>query len=400
VRVCLVSAKFPPQRCGVGDYTAYLAGALAKIGHEVDVVTSKGDLDLTLYPSVPNVSVHRVVHTWGARGLPQLIRYIKRLDTTSLLIQYTPHSFDRRGIPFAVNLLPALLRAVYDIRVAANFHELYIPFGQTLKRDVGSAWQRAMALLMASTSNAVSVTAAEWQRRLRRMGINKHIELIPVGSNIPLATFNEEDRCQVRRRFFANEEGILVACFGASHDRDLKAVLHGLARLKREGPAKLVWIGGGDPDQERSSSIERAMVANGLTPNDVVWTGVLPHPEVSRMLNACDVMMLPFIDGVSTRRTSAVTAFQHGLPLLTTRGNEIEPWFVHGQSVFLVPIGDAKALGEGLAELGGSPELRDRLARGARKAYETYFAWDIIARHVIQMLQEWEGHEAQAVSTT
>jgi glycosyltransferase involved in cell wall biosynthesis len=274
------------------------------------------------------------------------------------------------------------------MRVVTNFHEMYIPFGRSLKRNLGALWQRAAAVSMASGSHAISVTASEWERRLKGIGIRKRIRVIPVGSNIPQATINELDRARVRKELLGGSNGLLVAGLGAMHDRDVPAVLYGLQQMQREWPTKLFWIGGGSLDQQSLVSINQAVQDNGLDNNDVEWTGVLPHPEVSRLLSACDVVILPFVDGVSTRRTTAMTALQHGLPLLTTRSARLEPFFSHGHNSYLIPAGDKQALASAMVELGGNPKLRARLARGGRALYETNFAWDVIAQQVASVAQD------------
>jgi glycosyltransferase involved in cell wall biosynthesis len=388
MRICLLSARFPPQRCGVGDYTYFLAGALARSGHDVDVLTAVGELDESLYPLQPNANIHRVISSWGTKGLPGVMRHVRKLDPHVLLIQYTPHAFDRRGITFAINVLPALLRVRGRIQVVTNLHEMYIPFARSLKRDLGALWQRAAALSLVAGSTRLSVTSTEWQRRLKRMGISKRIHVIPAGSNIPMATITKEDRARLRSQILGGTDRFLVASFGARHDRDLPAALYGLAQLKKERAAKLIWIGGGSLSEPDRIGIEQAMEREELTKHDIEWAPSLPHPEVSRLLSICDVMMLPFIDGVSTRRTSAVTALQHQLPLLTTRGSKEEPFFIHGRNVYSVPVGDRRALADGLVELARRPELRAHLAQGSRESYKTHFAWDVIAQQVTRLAEQ------------
>lgn len=387
VNICLLSARFPPRRCGVGDYTYFLSGSLAQTGHTIDVLTAVWDLDDSLYPPPAGVRVHRVIRSWEAKELPNVIRHLRRLRPQVLLIQYTPHSFDRRGITFAINLLPILLRFSQHLRIITNFHELYIPFSRSIKHNAGAFWQRSTAMLLASASHALTVTATEWQSRLRSIGIRKPAEVIPVGSNIPLAPMSDDDRVRLRTGILRKSDGFLMAGFGARHDRDIPTALYGLEQLKRYGPAKLLWIGGSSPDHQQMMRVEEVMRDRGLDENDVEWTGALSHPEVSRLLSVCDLMVLPFIDGVSTRRTSAVTALEHGLPLLTTRGACLEPWFVHGENVYLSPVGDVSALGEALVELARKPEIRARIGKGARDLYETHFAWDVIARQVASLVE-------------
>ncbi len=388
MRICLLSARFPPQHCGVGDYTCFLAGALARIGFDVDVLTATGERDELLYPLPPNVHVHRVINDWGTKRLPYVIRYLRKLDPQVLLIQYAPHAFDRRGITFAVNVLPALVRVSAQMRVITNFHELYIPFDQSLKRNVAALWQRAAVRILATGSHMLSVTATEWELRLKRMGVGKRIDVIPVGSNIPLAMTGEADRTRLRKQLLGDSNGFLVGGFGARHDRDIPNALHALGRLKRERSAKLAWIGGGSASEDERVRVAETMRLHGLEEDDVNWTGQLPHCDVSTLLSVCDLIMLPFVDGVSTRRTSAVTALQHGLPLLTTRGTRQEPWFVHGQNVYLVPAGDRHGLADGLMELASKPELRAALREGARTLYDARFAWHVIAEQAARLAFE------------
>jgi glycosyltransferase involved in cell wall biosynthesis len=328
-----------------------------------------------------------VISTWGTSGLPDIVRHVRNVDPEALVVQYTPHAFDRRGITFAINVAPAIVRVRGRIQVVTNFHEMYIPFGRSLKHDLGALWQRAAALSLVAGSTKLSVTSTEWQRRLEWMGISKRIQVIPVGSNIPLATITEEDRAHLRSQVLGGRDGFLVASFGARHDRDLPAVLYGLAQLKREHVAKLIWIGGGSPSEQDRIGIEKAMERERITKDDIELAPNLSHPEVSRLLSICDVMMLPFIDGVSTRRTSAVAALQHRLPLLTTHSPKEEPFFVHGRNVYSVPAGDRQALANGLMDLAGKPDLRSRLREGAQRTYEAHFTWSAIAEQVSCFIQ-------------
>src|SRR5690242_19418076 len=117
MRICLITARFPPQRCGIGDYTFFLASALVRVGHTVDVLTGVGELDELLYPLPEGVRVHRLIGNWGASGLPGIVRHVRNLDPEALVIQYSPHAFDRRGITVAINLVPALVRVMGRIQV-------------------------------------------------------------------------------------------------------------------------------------------------------------------------------------------------------------------------------------------------------------------------------------------
>src|SRR6266516_3076808 len=297
MRICLLSARFPPQRCGVGDYTYFLGCALAERGHDVHALTSTGALDAIRYPLPRRFTAHRVIDAWDVRRVPSIMRHVIKLRPDVLLIEYTPHAFDRRGLTLAVNLVPLLTRFVPNTRVVTNFHELYMPLRGPVPHRVAAAWQRVAALGTAATSQGVCVTAPLWKRLLRGLGVRKSIGVIPVGSNIPRVAMTAEERRDVRRELLPDGDGMLIAGFGALHDRDLGLVAEALAYLKHERRARLIWLGGGDGGRQSRDSVARQVRERGLAEGALLWTGVIPHHEVSKLLAACDVMTWPFVDG-------------------------------------------------------------------------------------------------------
>src|SRR5215213_10070166 len=84
--VCMLTGELPPDRGGVGDYTARLSDALAALGVPVGILTRAR-------PNVPShrllgasrVPVHGVVSSWGVRAWPLVGRALARLGPRPLL---------------------------------------------------------------------------------------------------------------------------------------------------------------------------------------------------------------------------------------------------------------------------------------------------------------------------
>jgi glycosyltransferase involved in cell wall biosynthesis len=83
--------------------------------------------------------------------------------------------------------------------------------------------------------------------------------------------------------------------------------------------------------------------------------------------------MLPFPDGVSTRRTSAMAALAHGLAVVTTVGRLSEPLWAECGAVELVAAGDPRATCEGVERLLADGDARARLAGAGRSLYRERF---------------------------
>jgi glycosyltransferase involved in cell wall biosynthesis len=153
-----------------------------------------------------------------------------------------------------------------------------------------------------------------------------------------------------------------------------------LRSVKSQEHFRVIWLGKSGL-REGPHELPRATETDGSNA-DIRWTGPLPHPDVSRVMAACDLFALPFTDGVSTKRGTLAAALLHGLPIITTRGRQVDGMFVHRENIYLVPRGDVRAFADGLRELARRPELRTRLALGARALHDAWFSWDTIARQV------------------
>jgi glycosyltransferase involved in cell wall biosynthesis len=102
-------------------------------------------------------------------------------------------------------------------------------------------------------------------------------------------------------------------------------------------------------------------------------TGALDAPEVSAHITACDLMLQPYPDGVSTRRTSALAALAHGRALVTTSGALTETVWAERRAAALVPVGDSNSIAAAAASLLTEPAARADLAIRGQSLYMERF---------------------------
>jgi len=112
-------------------------------------------------------------------------------------------------------------------------------------------------------------------------------------------------------------------------------------------------------------------------------TGTLAADDVSRHIRACTVMMQPYPDGISSRRTSAMAPLAHGVPIVTTEGPLSESVWREAGAVVLVPAGEAATLADAVASLAADPTRQRDLSRKSRELYESKFH----IRHTIAALR-------------
>ena len=113
--------------------------------------------------------------------------------------------------------------------------------------------------------------------------------------------------------------------------------------------------------------------------------------EASVYLYALDACVLLFDQGVTLWRSSFSAACAHGLPIITTRGKNLESAFVNYDNVLLCPPKNPAALADAIESLIAHPELRAQLHKGSLELSRQWFSWDTCYRKLIAAFQPAPG---------
>jgi len=392
MKVCFLTGEYPPMQGGVADHTEYLARHLAGLGVDASVLTSAraisnlpGLLSRAGQPAVPNLRVYPVITGWGLGCWRQIGRWLGEHRPDVLHIQYQAAAYDLAGW---VNWLPCWLRRQQNRPcVVVTFHDLRVPY--LFPKAGRLRWRSILAL--ARHSDAVIVTNVEDEQTLRKaLGIPDSLTLIPLGSNVDPQPPSDYDQERWRAGLGIGQRTLLLAYFGfLSQSKGGEDLMLALAHLVRRGhDAHLLMVGGqvGDVDPTNRAYAERVrslIEASGLVAR-VHWTGYTSLEEVSANLLAADVVVMPYRDGVSFRRTTFIAALRHGRPVVTTHPAVPLVELRDGDNVLLVPPGDVDALAEAIARVADDAGLRARLVAGA-KALGARFDWLSISRQTLDL---------------
>jgi glycosyltransferase involved in cell wall biosynthesis len=429
VRICLVSAEYPPMQGGVGDCTHELGRALVQLGHQVAVVTSTpktpnarpapgndraeeetaSALDShSLAPPSRSASVagggwppaavigpasrsglepavYPVVSKWNWRSWGRILQTVHTLESDILHIQYQTAGY---GMHPAINFLPLRLRLVKQRpRLVATFHDLRVPY---LFPKAGAV-RKWVTLALAHWSDAVIATNIEDYQSLRTsLSGRPSLHLIPIGSNIDPCPPAGYDPAAWRHGLGVDEGDVLLCYFGfLNESKGGETLFRALAEVVRRGwRAKLLMIGGqvGDSDPTNvayAKHIQALGTELGLR-NHIFWTGYTDAEQVSANLFAADICVLPYRDGASYRRGSFMAALAHGLPIVSTRPRVAIDTLLDGDNIVLVPADDPLATADAIGRLASAPESRARLARGALELAQE-FTWGSIAARTAEV---------------
>jgi glycosyltransferase involved in cell wall biosynthesis len=374
----LITSEYPPQTGGVSDYTQLVATGLADAGDEVHVWCPPAEHDASgaaesesLKRAAGSVFVHRELGRFAPSDLRRAGRLLDGFSAPRrLLVQWVPHGYGYRSmnLPFCMWLLNRAVRR--RDRIEVMVHEPYLTFDRVSWKQNGvAAIHRLMMMVLLRASRRVWMSIPLWESFLRPYTLGRAMQFfwLPVASNI--AVVEDPARVSAIRKLYAPSGGSIVGHFG-TYDRHISDLLMKTvpALLRADNDCVVLLLGRGGEALRRELTGREPGLADRI-----YATGMLNACELSLHVSACDVMLQPFIDGVSSRRTSVMVGLSHGRAIVTTSGRLTEDLWTSSGAVALATVGDVKALALTTGRLLADEAARRRLGVAARTLYDARF---------------------------
>ena len=249
-------------------------------------------------------------------------------------------------------------------------HEPFLGFREgTIRQDAAAVVQRGMIAALLSVARRVWVAIPGWVEALRPWALTRDVSFcwLPVPSNVPVV--HDPTEVETLRGRVAGESKLVVGHFGtygAQTCGDLHAVLPEVLDQLPDAHVLLLGRGGEAFAEDLRVRMTRAA-------HRILATGGVPAATVSLYLQACDLLVQPYIDGVSSRRGTMMAALAHGIPTVTTTGRLTERLWASSGATRLVCAGEATALADAVVELARDLGARERYASAARALYNNRF---------------------------
>jgi len=384
----ILTGEYPPEPGGVSDYTALLAASLAEAGAEVHVWTTAADESPR---SDAGVTVHRVAGRWSPHDLARLGAALDAFPgPRTLLAQHVPPLWGYRGLNLGFGRWLRARRAQGD-DVRVMFHEVryHTRLADKPTRWLLAAVQHLLVRDVLAASTRVYVSTPSWEPLLRRHGApgrHAQVDWLPVPSNIPMIA-DEAGVAALRDRLAPDGETIL-GTFGTFSGLITSLLAQSLPCLllgRPERRALLLGRGG-----ERFAT--QLIAAHPALDGRLVAPGPLPSADISRHLQACDLLVQPYPDGVTSRRTSTMAALAHGRAMVSNQGALTEPLWADSGAVALAPSPEPAGLVRAAEALLGDPEACARLGTEARRFYERSFAIERTVETLLGATRERAGY--------
>jgi hypothetical protein len=364
----ILTCEFPPDCGGVGDYSAQVAAALAAAGDEVTVVCPP-------LPSLPaaltGVRVVVLDDVYGRRSRDWMDHLLGERHTT-VLVQYVPTAFGMGGanIPFCRWLLRRCRERHDDVRVM--FHEPYFEYAWApVHQSPLSLAQRLMARILLRAGDSTYLSTEAWRRYLDPYAPadgGRRFTTLPIPSGVPSCDRAEDVR-ERRSLLTGSRKGTLLGHFGTYGSQMASMLRSTLIPLLSADPLlSAVCVGSGS-----DAFVSSVLVSNPSLSGRLSATGRVPASDAALFLRACDLLLQPYPDGVTTRRSSVMAGLINSRPILTTTGHLTEPVWTERRAVALTPAGDDRAFIELARCLISDPDERMALAARGASTYRDRF---------------------------
>jgi glycosyltransferase involved in cell wall biosynthesis len=364
----ILTPEYPPAAGGVAGYVGGLARGLARRGASVDVWSPAP----AGWDTLDGVRVHELPHGFDASARRTIERSLLELEDPILLVQYVPLALGRARFARWLTGCPAELWVM--------FHELGYPIvlRQSLRHRVLGIGTHLLARHLLVHADRVLIPIPAWETFLGWMGRTRQAPIwLPIPGDIPSEP-PKAARADVLRSHGLDPGRRVVGLFSAFGSQMAALQRSVLAKLLTDDASLQILLIGRDGAGFREGLLaDRAGDAERVRA-----TGLLEPSGVADAIRAADVLVMPFAEGVSTRRTSVMAAISLESAVVTTEGWATESVWSRERCVVLCPT-DADAISREVLRVLRDDGERRRLGERARKVYESRFTMD----HVLDRVQ-------------
>jgi glycosyltransferase involved in cell wall biosynthesis len=367
-----LAPEYPPATGGIADYLEQIGAALVRAGDEVEMVAPAPAA------AAPHsgVSVRELPRGYDLRAWREIAALARARPGAVTVLEYIPMAFIHpRSLGF-------LLRWPGPLWVM--FHESAYPFeaGQRLRHRVLAVGTHVVARALAERAERVLVSTPGCESALAKFLPRPPPALwSPIPSNLARGPA-PRPRNDVLAGFGLDPARPVVGHFSAFGERVAETLRNTLLQLFQTAPSVQALLVG----QGSEAFAERLAREMPAAAPRIRAGGRVTSELAGEAIDASDVLLFPYPDGISTRRTTAMAGLAFGKALVTTDGPNTEALWRRESCVELCPH-DPAALARSVQELLADAPRRALLGARAERVYEERFAVDRVVAALRELRQ-------------
>lgn len=325
MKILFITNNLPSIVDGVGDYTYNIAKQFAEHDHEVYIVCRKNP---KINMDIEGITVLPIVEKWNFNCHKPIVNLIKKRGIDIVSLQYVPHGFHPKGLPFAIIKLTNEIKRC-NTKLFTFCHEVFLEQVKgNVKRIVLSKLMQYISKRIIDNSDYVATSIEYYRDMIQKLSPSKKdIPIIPIASNIPETDLSVLELVNLKKELAPNNETI-ISFFGL---RNIQTSLNAISELKHDGyKLKVMLIG------KTSNNILKNL------PKDAIKTGTLDLKEIDKFLKVSDIFILPQdnIYGCSFKSGSFAAGLRNKLPIITAKGKMTANVLENGKNILFTNFED------------------------------------------------------------
>jgi N-acetyl-alpha-D-glucosaminyl L-malate synthase BshA len=319
-----------PTFGGSGVLATELGKALAQKGHEVHFITYQQPVRLDRFD--PHIIYHEVqVPTYPLFDFPPyetalastMVDVIKNRQLDLLHVHYAiPHA------SAAYMAKQILAKEGIHIPVITTLH------GTDITRVGRDKTYAPVVTFSINESDAITAVSQNLREETYKyFAITKEIEVIR--NFVDVNRFSRKGIDAFRKAIAPNGEKLLLHASNFRKIKRVTDVVRIFANVKKEVPAKLLFVGDG-PERSTAEDLSREL---GVC-NDILFVG--KQEQMEDILAIADIFLLT--SEYESFGLAALEAMAAGVPVISTNAGGLAEINIHEQTGFLSPVGDVATM--------------------------------------------------------
>jgi phosphatidylinositol alpha-1,6-mannosyltransferase len=266
-----------------------------------------------------------------------------------------------------------------------------------LQKTKRSRLKKSMAKRILGGASGIAATS-EWVAELTRevmdqVGVVRQppVEALALGTD-PEAFAPSRDSGRLRRKWAIGDDPVVLTVARLIPHKGQDVVIRAIARLRSAFPNLRYVIVGEGADEHRLRACARELHIE----SNVIFAGALPDSDLPEAYATATIYAGPSrIDNVINAEgfgISFLEASASGLPVVAGDSGGVRSAVRDGETGIVLSPLDADAWSDTLAELLRSASRRPSLGNAGRRAVETFYNWERVARDTRDFTLKVAGH--------
>ena len=369
MHILQVTPYFFPHFGGVESHVLGLSENLIKMGHDVEVVTSR-------YSRMPEtetlngIKITRLPQWINMYNTPIVtsIRQFVRRTHADIVHVHSPPPFTERfaakgakeaGKPFVVTHHCDLeLKGVFG-NTAVNFYQNFL----------GKYPLEVADRVISTTESYATTSRTLW---------DTDVTVIP--NAVDIKRFNLENKGEViRDKYSIGNDPLALFVGRLVPHKGIGILIRSLAYTRR---GKLLIVGDG-PYKKWLIDLVKKLDLN----ERVIFVGPVDDYWLPSYYSATDVVILPSTSRLEAFGIVGLEGMASGKPLILSDIPGVRDVISEKEGYIVEPL-DPNAIAEALEKIWGAPEMAREMGKRGRKRVEALFSWEKVSKDVVEVFNE------------